>query len=233
MKNYCKTIGALVAASALAAGNASAEVEAELHAGYSSAYMFRGVKLGDDLLETGLNLATEYNGLGVSGGLWHGTFNYEGVSYTELDIYGEVSKEFSFATLALGYIHYDKERDFDGDYQEAYVSASREFYGIETSLTFFWEINGDTETYVELGAGKSYELSSCLTLNTDAVLGFLQENREFSNIALKASLDYAYSETTTVSPFIAYSWALTGNEDSAYEYSDNEFTAGTMLSVSF
>lgn len=233
MQNYYKTIGALVVASALAAGNASAEVEADLHAGYSSAYMFRGVKIGDDLLETGLNLATEYNGLGISGGLWHGTFTNEGDSFTELDVYGEVSKEFSFATLALGYIYYDNERNFDVDYSEAYISASREIYGIDTSLTFFAEIEGDTETYIELAAGKSFELSQCLTLNTGAVLGYVSENREFSHIGVKAALDYAYSETATISPFLAYSWALTGNEDSVYDSSDNELTAGTMLSVSF
>ena len=49
MQNYCKTIGALAAASALVAGNAQAEVEYEIHTGYSSMYLFRGLDLGEIL----------------------------------------------------------------------------------------------------------------------------------------------------------------------------------------
>ncbi len=63
MQNYCKLIGALAAASALAAGTASAEVEYEIHGGYSSMYLFRGLNLGDDLVEAGVDVAGEWNGL--------------------------------------------------------------------------------------------------------------------------------------------------------------------------
>ena len=75
MQNYCKTIGALAAASALVAGNASAEVEYELHAGYTSEYLFRGLDLGHDLVEAGVDVATEWNGLGLSAGAWYGSFD--------------------------------------------------------------------------------------------------------------------------------------------------------------
>ena len=51
MQNYCKTIGALAAASALVAGNASAEVEYTLGTGYTSEYLWRGANLGEDLVE--------------------------------------------------------------------------------------------------------------------------------------------------------------------------------------
>ena len=46
MQNYYKTIGALVVASAFAAGNASAEIESEVHVGYTNEYLFRGIDLG-------------------------------------------------------------------------------------------------------------------------------------------------------------------------------------------
>mgnify|MGYP007038417247 CR=1 FL=1 len=55
MQNYCKTIGALAAASALVAGNASAEVEYTLGTGYTSEYIFRGENLGEDLVEASLS----------------------------------------------------------------------------------------------------------------------------------------------------------------------------------
>jgi Na+-translocating ferredoxin:NAD+ oxidoreductase RnfC subunit len=71
MQNYCKTIGALAAASALVAGNASAEVEYTLGTGYSSEYLFRGDNLGQDLVEASASASTEWNGLGLSAGAWY------------------------------------------------------------------------------------------------------------------------------------------------------------------
>ncbi|MFN4942377.1 MAG: hypothetical protein ACK5G9_01135, partial [Akkermansiaceae bacterium] len=75
MQNYYKTIGALVVASAFAAGNASAEIESEIHAGYTNEYLFRGLDLGSNLVEAGLDVSTEYNGLGLSAGAWYGSFD--------------------------------------------------------------------------------------------------------------------------------------------------------------
>src|SRR6188768_123162 len=75
MQNYCKTIGALAAATALVAGNAQAEVEYELHTGYSTEYLFRGLDLGQDLVEVGFDAATEWNGLGFSAGAWYGSYD--------------------------------------------------------------------------------------------------------------------------------------------------------------
>jgi hypothetical protein len=57
------------------AGNASAEIEYELHTGYSSDYLFRGANVGNDLVEVGVDMATEWNGLGLSAGAWYGSFN--------------------------------------------------------------------------------------------------------------------------------------------------------------
>ncbi len=101
MQNYCKLIGALTAASALVAGTASAEIENieyEIHGGYSSMYLFRGLDLGDDLVEFGVDVAGEWNGLGLSAGAWYGSFdaptgNGGAFSTTELDLYAEVSKD--------------------------------------------------------------------------------------------------------------------------------------------
>src|SRR6478735_9283654 len=67
MQNYCKTIGALAAASALVAGTAQAEVEFELHTGYSSEYLFRGLDLGDNLVEVGADAAYAWDNLKLKG----------------------------------------------------------------------------------------------------------------------------------------------------------------------
>ena len=72
MQNYCKTIGALAAASALVAGNAKAGVEYELHTGYSSEYLYRGVNLGQDLIEVGADVKMDVNNMfNLSAGAWY------------------------------------------------------------------------------------------------------------------------------------------------------------------
>jgi len=236
MLNYCKTIGAIAAATAFAAGNASAEVEYELHAGYSSAYIFRGVDSGQDLTEAGFDLATEYNGLGLSAGVWYGSTQQApagNTSYDEIDIYGGVSKEFEFATLEVGYIKYHFPDSAFGadDATEIYFAASREFFGIDTSLTYFWDVETDNNGYTELGLGKSFELNECTALNLNGTLGYLAEEGKLSHAQLSVSIDYALTDTATVSPYIAHSWSL--NEEGLYAGSENELFAGTMLSVSF
>ena len=90
MQNYCKTIGALAAASALVAGNALAgtptpapapvtqpapAIEYELHTGYSSAYLYRGLNLGQDLIEVGADVKMNLSGFNLSAGAWYGTVN--------------------------------------------------------------------------------------------------------------------------------------------------------------
>lgn len=255
MQNYCKTIGALAAASALAAGNASAEVEYEIHAGLSSAYIFRGIDLGDELAETGIDVATQVAGLDVSAGIWYA--NWESptgvpgfdMDADELDIYAEVSKDLGFATVAMGYIYYHFDQangnaffsPFD-DAQELYFSVAKDFFGVDFSATYFWDIENDNDGYAELGASKGFELSPCLTLNTGTVLGYLFEEGDATHLQAKVSLDWAFTETATLSPYIAHSWALSeggrlagagGSTTANYIGSQNELFGGLSLAVSF
>jgi hypothetical protein len=230
MQNYRKTIGALAAASALVAGNASAEVEYEIHTGYSNMYLFRGVDLGNDLVEAGVDVAAEWNGLGLSAGAWYGSFSNapNKQDFDELDIYGQVSKDLGFATLAVGYISYQNERQLGDDAQEVYFSAAQTYFGVDFALAYFWDIETDNNGYSELTASKGFELSPCLTLNTSAALSFLWEEGDFGHFITKVSLDWAFTETATLSPFVAHSWSI----EDAYT-PDNEIVAGSMLSVSF
>jgi len=237
MQNYCKTIGALAAASALAAGNASAiELEYELHTGYTSEYLFRGIILGQDLVEAGFDVATEAGGFGLSAGAWYGTFSRGSANpqrdYDELDLYGEVSRDLGFATAAVGYISYQNLRRLGDDAQEVYFSLARDFGGLETSLTYYWDIETDNDGYLELAATYGWELSNCLTLNLGGALGYLCEEGDFAHLTTKVSLDYAFTETATFSPFVAYALSL---EDGSAIYNDthNELVGGAMLSVSF
>jgi hypothetical protein len=255
MQNYCKTIGALAAASALVAGNANAEVEYELHTGYSSQYLFRGLDLGNDLVEVGVDVATEWNGFGLSAGAWYGSFNETvnlatagparplDTDFDELDLYAEVSKDLGFLTASVGYIAYIKsESSINGFYpasyssddaQEVYFSVARDFGFANASLTYFWGVEGENDGYSELALSRSFELSPCLALNVGTNIGYLVEQGQATAWTTKVALDWGFAEHAKLSPFVAVSVALSDDNDTAYLGSGNEFVAGSMLSVSF
>jgi hypothetical protein len=231
MQNYCKTIGALAAASALVAGTASAEVEYEIHTGYTSEYLFRGMDLGNDLTEVGLNAATTYNDINFSAGVWAAAFNTTATANqvdSEVDTYGEVSKDFGWATLGLGYIYYWNMGQLGADAQEVYFTVSRDFGFVEAYLNYYWDVDGDNDGYTELGFTRSWELNQCVTLNAATNFGYFFENSEFGSWTTKLGLDWAFVETAKLSPFVSLAVDL-GDKAGL----DDEFVAGSMLSVSF
>lgn len=248
MQNYCKTIGALAAASALVAGNATAEIEYEIHTGYSSEFIFRGVDLGNNLFEVGLDAATEWNGIGLSAGAWAGFFDAgniwrDGGYYntnnqidSRVDWYGEVSYDFGFMTGAIGYVYYWNMGQLGVDDQEIYFQASRDLGFAAASLTYFWDLaenNGGNNGYMELALGRSWELNPCLVLNVGTNIGFLAETTTFTAWTTKASLDWGFVDRARLSPFVALSIALDEENNTMWEETNNEFVAGSMLSVSF
>lgn len=241
MQNYCKTIGALAAASALVAGTANAEVEYELHAGYASEYLFRGLDLGDHLIETGFDAASEWNGVSISGGVWAANFessaNTSNERDNEIDLYTEIGKDFGFATAAVGYIYYWNVGNLGADNQEVYFSLSRDFGFAAASLTYYWDVDstngGDTDGYTELALTRGFELNQCLTLNVGTNVGYLVEGGDFTAWTTKASLDWGFAENAKVSPFVAVSIGLGESTGSAWNSTENELVGGSVLSVSF
>ena len=231
MQNYCKTIGALAAASALVAGNASAEVEYELHTGYTSEYLFRGANLGQDLIEVGADVAGEWNGWGLSAGAWYGNYEFGGTEFetSELDLYAEVSRDVGFATLATGYIWYinDNIGGFKTqDYQELYFSIARDWGFVDSSFTYFWGLEGENFGYSELAFSRSFELNPCLALNLDTNVSYLFDEDEFGSWTTSAALDWGFAGTAKLSPFVALSVAIA-------DELDDELVGGAMLSVAF
>lgn len=255
MRNYSKLIGALAAVTALAAGNASAiDINYTLHGGYTNEYIFRGINLGNDLVETGFEASADLaEGFTVSAGVWYANFDSTSILGTEanqneIDFYAKVSKDFGFAVASIGYIYYYNDNSNDvrdlffgrlPDAQEVSFGLSREFFGINASLTYYWDIVTDNNGYSELSLAKSFELNSCLTLNVRGDLGYLVEQGHLSHFTTKVSLDYEFVENARLSPFIAASYDLSGghfnNNPSTSTAPDtkNELVGGAMISVSF
>jgi len=252
MQNYCKTIGALAAASALVAGNASAEVEYTLGTGYSSEYLFRGDNLGQDLVEASASASTEWNGIGLSAGAWYGSYDqaageniydaagdligyYDEYDVDELDLFAEASKDLGFVTAALGYIYYMNEDalGFVDDVQELYVKLSRDLGFANAYAAYYWDLEGDNDGYSELGLSRGFELNQCLTLNLGTNIGYMWEDDQDTSWTTKASLDWGFAESAKLSPFVALAVQLTDDNDNYTAGFGNELIGGCMLSTSF
>jgi hypothetical protein len=253
MQNYCKTIGALAAASALVAGNASAEVEYNLGTGYSSEYLFRGANLGQDLVEASASASTEWNGLGLSAGAWYGSYDtgadldgdlVRDADVDELDLFAEASKDLGFVNAAVGYIYYMNEdiagrNGIDGidaiadDVQEAYVKLSRDLGFANAYAAYYWDLEGDNDGYSELGLSRGFELNQCLTLNLGTNIGYMWEDDQDTSWTTKASLDWGFAESAKLSPFVALAVQLTDDNDNYTAGFGNELIGGCMLSTSF
>lgn len=237
MQNYCKTIGALAAASALVAGTASAEIEYSINGGYHNEYLFRGVQQGDDMTTVGFDVATEAYGLSLSAGIWHADYDTAGVNNTETDLYAGMSKDLGIwgLTGSVGYIQYiyDKTTTNLDDVGEAYFGLSKElFYGISSDLTYYWDVEGDNEGYTELGLSKSFELTECVSLGVATALGYAWEESDVANWMTTVSLDWAFTDTATLSPYILF--VVDGENSTLYETTnEQEFVGGVNLTVSF
>lgn len=255
MRNYKKIIGAMAVASAFAAGNASAvELSYNLHAGYASEYIFRGANLGNDLIEAGADVNADFGGgFSISGGVWYADFDaplgfaQADKSATEIDLYTKASYDLGFLTASVGYIYYYNDQDdvedflssFGGgsghlkDAQEVTFGVSKEIFGINTSLTYFYDIVLDNDGYTELAASKSFEFSPCLALNVGSALGYLVEEGHLAHLTTKVSLDWGFAEHAKLSPFAALSIDLSGGHGIAYGEAKNELVGGAAVSVDF
>jgi hypothetical protein len=228
-------------------------IDYELHAGYTNEYLFRGVSYGLDLVETGFDVAGKWDNLGLSAGVWyanydapgyfeHGSDDFNGgVNVNEIDLYAEGSYDFGFAKASLGYIYYYNDLDDLGEYafgkyddtQEVYFGLSRDFGWAEASLTYFWDVSGDNDGYTELGLTRSFELAPCLALNLGTNVSYIVEAGDFGAWTTKVGIDWSFVEHAKLSPFVALAIPLSDEDDTVYCGSDNEFVAGSMLSVSF
>ena len=274
MQNYCKTIGALAAASALVAGNALAgtptpapapvtqpapAIEYELHTGYSSEYLYRGVNLGQDLIEVGADVKGELNGIGLSAGAWYGTvtnnvrthpFLDDSLNMTELDLYAEASYKFGGLKTSVGYIYRNYDLDVFGttNTAEVYFGLGYDFGFVNSSLTYYWGVNGvdvntpwnsngwtpgTTDGYTELALNRSFELSPCWNLNLSTNVGYLIEGGEWTSWTSKMSLDWGFAEHAKLSPFVALAIGLGESSDTIWYSTTNQLVGGCMLSVNF
>ena len=210
-----KTSTILAITSGLFFGQAQAEIESEFHVGYNSEYIYRGVELGEDAYEYGLDIAgSSDSGLDWSAGIWSISPDGEDGNVDELDIYASVSKDLGIGSIAAGFTVYTYDGGGNDD-AEVYLGLSTQSCGLDLGLTVFFGTDGNFEDEVLLEGtiGYSFEVSSKTTANIGITYGYMLDEgvatlgaNDDGEVYASASisLDYAVSDSITFSPYVSY-----------------------------
>ncbi len=245
-------VGGLFAASSAVAGDFSVPLTTapaasnlgDLAVGYNSQHVFRGVNLGNDQVTAELGLAhtCPLTGLALDFTAWYGSASSNNATAPEdeLRLTLSTSKDLGFADATVGYTFYHflngNKPSFTGnggDSQEVFFGLSRELYGVDASLTYFWDIEGDNQGYTELGLSKSLNVFG-KALDLGATVGYLVEEGALSHATVSVSHDIAFGNAT-LTPYVAYSVELDDLEQSSRSNGsdENELFAGAALKVQF
>jgi len=248
-----KTSTILAIGSGLLLSQAQAEIESEFHVGYNSEYIFRGVDLGDDAYEYGLDFAGSCDcGFDWSAGIWSISPDGSDGNVDELDIYGAISKDLGFASVAVGFTAYT----YDGGAQddaEAFIGFGAEpIAGLEAGVTLYFGTDGilQDQILLEGSLGYSVAMSDKAALNFGMTYGYIIEDGKFTNPAgpyavgdgqayftATVSADVALSDDLTFSPYVSYVEAFDENLGAAPTNGgagiQDGFIAGAKVSFAF
>ncbi len=230
-----KTSTILAIGSGLFLSNAQAEIESEFHVGYNSKYIFRGVDLGDDAYEYGLDFAGSCEcGLDWSAGIWGISPDVAG---DELDIYAAVSKTFGDVTLAAGFTAYTYPNG-GADDAEIFLGVSGSVSGLDAGVTVYFGTDGilQDQILIEGSLGYSHEISETVSASLGLTYGYVADNGDggyatsdgAAYFTASLGLDVALSDEITLSPYVSY---VDGK--SRVNGVDGETFGGAMLSFSF
>lgn len=235
-----KTTTILAIGSGLFLSQAQAEIESEFHVGYNSQYIFRGVDLGDDAYEYGLDFAGSCEcGLDWSAGIWGISPDNEDGNIDELDFYAAVSKDFGGVTVAVGYTAYTYDSSVvASDDAEVFIGFSGAIAGFDAGATFYFGTDGvlQEQVLMELSLGYAHTISDTATANLGLTYGYVLDEGQGGYASSDGSayftatlgVDFALSDEITFSPYFSY---VDGK--SRIGGVDGETFGGAMLSFAF
>ena len=208
-----KTSTILAIGSGLFLSNAQAEIESEFHVGYNSKYIFRGVDLGSDAFEYGLDFAgSTDHGFDWSAGIWGISPDNEDGNVDELDIYAAVSKDLGGVTVSAGFTAYTY--DSGEDDSEVFLGASGTIADIDASLTVLFGTEGilTDQILLEGNLGYSYEISETVSANLGLTYGLILDEGDggyssgsgYAYFTASFGLDFTLSDEMTFSPYVSF-----------------------------
>ena len=228
----CSALLALVPAIAGDHAAAGEDLGAEVSVGYDTDYIFRGANLGQDLLWSDVNVSTSLSdGLGLNIGAWYA--NPTDAGDDELDIYAGVSTDLGGMSLDLGTTYYYYPGATGSNTLEFGAALGTSVGAFDVSLGVYHDI--DTEnTYVELGAGTSFDLTDNISLDLGATIGNNQDEvvgvqaDGLTAVTITVGAPIGLTDNASLTPYLGINAGLDDNQDAG-----DEIFSGISLSVGF
>ena len=228
----CSALLALVPAVAGDHAAAGEDLGAEVSVGYDTDYIFRGANLGQDLLWSDVNVSTSLSdGLGLNIGAWYA--NPTDAGDDELDIYAGVSTDLGGMSLDLGTTYYYYPGATGSNTLEFGAALGTSVGAFDVSLGVYHDI--DTEnTYVELGAGTSFDLTDNISLDLGATIGNNQDEviggqaDGLTAVTITVGAPIGLTDNASLTPYLGINAGLDDNQDAG-----DEIFSGISLSVGF
>jgi len=228
----CSALLALVPAIAGDHAAAGGDLGAEVSVGYDTDYIFRGANLGQDLLWSDVNVSTSLSdGLGLNIGAWYA--NPTDAGDDELDIYAGVSTDLGGMSLDLGTTYYYYPGATGSNTLEFGAALGTSVGAFDVSLGVYHDI--DTEnTYVELGAGTSFDLTDNISLDLGATIGNNQDEvvggqaDGLTAVTITVGAPIGLTDNASLTPYLGINAGLDDNQDAG-----DEIFSGISLSVGF
>ena len=228
----CSALLALVPAIAGDHAAAGEDLGAEVSVGYDTDYIFRGANLGQDLLWSDVNVSTSLSdGLGLNIGAWYA--NPTDAGDDELDIYAGVSTDLGGMSLDLGTTYYYYPGATGSNTLEFGAALGTSVGAFDVSLGVYHDI--DTEnTYVELGAGTSFDLTDNISLDLGAAIGNNQDEviggqaDGLTAVTITIGAPIGLTDNASLTPYLGINAGLDDNQDAG-----DEIFSGISLSVGF
>ncbi|HIJ60124.1 MAG TPA: hypothetical protein HPP56_05860 [Nitrospirae bacterium] len=222
---------------------------------FMSNYVWRGIKLSKDFVIQP-SVTVSYSGFSMN--MWSNLdTNYylreitgRKFKSTETDITLNYTHSFDKLSLTGGFIYYALESA--SDTQELYISASYDVL-LKPTLTFYYDIKEGKGGYLTASIGHSFDLAKDVPLNLGAAVGYNMKNKvmsyeaytgknfnNFYNAELSASVSVPVTKQISITPKVAYSFALSNDSKTAISAMDvsgkdkkNIFYGGLNLSFNF
>jgi hypothetical protein len=218
-----------------------------------SNYVWRGQKLSNSWVVQP-SVGITYGGFGAN--IWgnYDSDRFEATradsghgEFSEVDFTLDYSRSIDKLTLTAGYIYYA----FDGanDTQEVYLSAEYDTL-LSPALTVYYDYDEGEGAFIVASIGHSIALPNDMTLNLGAlasyninnkIMGFDKDGDDFTDFyhsEISAGLNIPLTKALSVTPKVAYSFALTSDSKEAIKgFSDdgkkNILYGGINLALSF
>jgi len=226
VKKFIALTSAAIAAVSL---TASAEVAVDV----TSAYVFRGGTINDEVnVQPGFE--TTAFGDAITVGTW-ANFNTDTTEFDEIDYYFAYSVPMGDSPVGIdiGYTEYTYPTGgIDAD-REPFISFGTSVEMIDLSLLVAYGIDGgiDESLYLELGAGTGVDVAENVSVGLSAALGYVDpESGEsgLSHLTLGASADVGIPETD-YGFTVGVSYVVETDDEVLVVDEDLYFTVGTTL----